>query len=551
MPSILDSYLVSVGFQTDLASLRNLQGVLNQAQSSVSGSFGKIGATVLGVQTAIVGAFSAIGAAVIGFGVQVANQDQAIRLYSNRMLMTYESAWKLQKTLQILGVTLQELQTDRELQERALSINVWLDDMLKLGSPEIQGSLRNIRELQDQFKTFSVALVEIGEKVLVNSLFKKLGFDVGDLRDKFGEFVRLAVQHIPEIADQISGGLIPVLHTAWSVIKNWGQALLAVGDGFSDLINALAQDKTIDQETTRWNKWGRAIGNVADLLATVANAISTLVALTGHGAAAAVAVGKTYFNAYGSIAENRKESQLDLKVAKAARDLTLGPYASSLTDEDLEKAADGGGKSTAEIIEAAKTIAKNRGANENGVATFGAILGSGMTKLKSALEGSDIDKIAYAVEGIESSHHMRDEFGGVLRGRENYTGERAIGLMQLLPSTAAKLGVDPYNEAENRAGGKKLLQQLFQKYGNWTDSLEAYNWGEKFVDEARAGKRSVPYDVQNYAARALSGAGVTVNVIVNGRATAREVAEDVYTHLSGSGMFLDYLHTSAQSGSAQ
>jgi hypothetical protein len=71
----------------------------------------------------------------------------------------------------------------------------------------------------------------------------------------------------------------------------------------------------------------------------------------------------------------------------------------------------------------------------------------------------------------------------------------AIGLTQLEPSTAAGLGVDPYDPLQNIAGGAKYLSQQFTKFGNWGDALAAYNAGPGNI---AAG--------QGYAAKVLSGA---------------------------------------------
>ena len=53
----------------------------------------------------------------------------------------------------------------------------------------------------------------------------------------------------------------------------------------------------------------------------------------------------------------------------------------------------------------------------------------------------------------------------------------AIGLYQLTPNTAKKLGVNPYIVSENIEGGLKYYQMLYNKYGSMDLALAAYNAG--------------------------------------------------------------------------
>lgn len=60
----------------------------------------------------------------------------------------------------------------------------------------------------------------------------------------------------------------------------------------------------------------------------------------------------------------------------------------------------------------------------------------------------------------------------------------AIGLMQLMPQTAADLGIDPHDPAQNVDAGVRYLRDLLIKYdgGLWR-ALAAYNAGPAAVDK--------------------------------------------------------------------
>jgi hypothetical protein len=67
----------------------------------------------------------------------------------------------------------------------------------------------------------------------------------------------------------------------------------------------------------------------------------------------------------------------------------------------------------------------------------------------------------------------------------------AQGVMQLMPATAASVGVtDPFNSQQNIAGGTKYLGQLYQQFnGNVPAILAAYNAGPGATQRAMSGQQ--------------------------------------------------------------
>ncbi len=59
----------------------------------------------------------------------------------------------------------------------------------------------------------------------------------------------------------------------------------------------------------------------------------------------------------------------------------------------------------------------------------------------------------------------------------------ATGLAQLMPDTAAQLGVDINDPKQNLKGGARYLRMMYDKFGSWRLALAAYNAGPGAVEQ--------------------------------------------------------------------
>src|SRR5216684_1514051 len=106
----------------------------------------------------------------------------------------------------------------------------------------------------------------------------------------------------------------------------------------------------------------------------------------------------------------------------------------------------------------------------------GTASGNGGTGLLVPGGGAVLDRVAFAVDGAESSQGADPRMW-----RSEPNGPQ--GPMQVSADAAADAGGgDRFDDKENRTLGRAYLARMYRRYRCWPDAVAAYNWGPGRMD---------------------------------------------------------------------
>ena len=123
----------------------------------------------------------------------------------------------------------------------------------------------------------------------------------------------------------------------------------------------------------------------------------------------------------------------------------------------------------------------------------------------------DISRLVPIIDNAARAHGLDPKLvHAVIRAESGYNANAvspkgAVGLMQLIPATAQRYGVqDSYDPGQNIQGGTRYLRDLMKMFnGNLELAIAGYNAGENAV--IRAGNRIPPYpETMAYVPKVLS-----------------------------------------------
>lgn len=97
---------------------------------------------------------------------------------------------------------------------------------------------------------------------------------------------------------------------------------------------------------------------------------------------------------------------------------------------------------------------------------------------------------------FQESHYREDIINGIVKSRVG-----AVGIAQFMPATARDFGINPLDPFQSIDAAGKYLGQLFNRFGNWSEALAAYNWGMGNVQ--RKGLQNAPAETVAYYSNIL------------------------------------------------
>lgn len=494
MPSFIDEYLLRLGATVDQSGMNRFQNALREAAAAVDRTSAGMGASFLKVQTEIVAGFAAIGSAAVGLVDHVAMADQEVRLFGLHMYMGKEQARSLKIAMDALGQPLENLFWDPELRGRTRQLAEDQRRMAPEGDYDAQ--MRKIRDVRFEFTRMEVELKYLGMHV-VQDFMNALGMGPDRLLTTLRKVNEWAITHLPQISEKITRWFLPIWRDMKDVFLDTARAVGDVVMAVSDVIGLLTGDDRITRATGVFEKFGLAVQKVSHIFATFAETVDDLVDLLAHLVSAMVHLSKGDFSAAGA---DLRGAWADVNARTVGAAIMAGSavLAPELLPEEAEAAGEGG--AGAGVL--ARLWGRMLGAaSKHPILAFGA--GANLGGLVSG--GRSSDALMAAIAAQES---------GAL-GMSARSSKGAIGTMQLMPDTAKWLGVNPYDPAQNAAGGRKYMDWLLARYhGNVAEALGAYNAGPGRMDAFLAGKASLPSETRDYIAKVLARAGQTGDVTV-------------------------------------
>ena len=249
---VLKSYLVAVGFKTDISSLTSLKKNLGDLSSGIRQQAGAMAGDYAKAGTIIASTIASVTAATATMISKVATADLGYQKFALHMAMTKENAKSLKIVMDAMGETPENIAWIPELRhnyEELLKVSKELEMTDRRGLGGADERLKAVRDIRLEYQKFKVEATYGTERV-VDELMKLLAGPGTDIKKWLQDLNKQFRDNIPEWSKKSA----EYLHALLIRVKALGeyvfsltQSLFSLKDSMSENQKALAL-------------WGAAIG---------------------------------------------------------------------------------------------------------------------------------------------------------------------------------------------------------------------------------------------------------------------------------------------------
>lgn len=480
---------MKLGAVVDQSGMARFQQALREAGAAVDTTMLGMAGAALKATTEIVSGFVAIGTAALGLADKVAMADQDFRLFALHMYMSKDAARSLKVAMDALGQPLENLMWDQELRERTRQLIA--DQRAMAPGGDFEAEMRKIRDIRFEFTRLEVEAKYLGMHV-VQDFLGALGVGPDWLLGKLKTFNDWVIKDLPALSKKIVTWFMPIWKDIVMVVGSAGLALREFGKAFTNLVGAVLMDPALESGTFSIEKLGVALQYVAAIAGTVATSVAFVVDVIARLVSV---IGELVTLRWDQIPDELSGMFDDFKQ-------NYGTFRDMIHSLTVSRAAllgqiapgDGGGSGGRQGAPPSISIP---GVTDAGWQNLAGATGG--------LVSADLLKAVAYTESGSKGMGVPDSPKG------------AIGIMQLMPATAAAYGVDPRSGIGNLTGGTAYLRDLMRKYGgDAPEAVGAYNAGPGRMDAFLAGKATLPDETRAYIASVLGRAGRVGDVNVGG-----------------------------------
>lgn len=229
----LKSYLISLGFKTDIASYNKAKEVVDNLASRVKFSATEMTTNYVKAGVAVVSALNGITVSVASLLDQVAQADLGYQKFALQMYMTDEKAKRLKVTTDALGESLNDIAWNKELHGR---FDTLIAQTHKMDLPkDNEAQMRYLRDVRFEFTRLKIEATYASQWIGYY-LSKYLNVPISDLHGLLRKVNDWIVAKMPEWTAVVAKWLSMIVQltgSAWRGVKDLAGGVKYLWDQFS------------------------------------------------------------------------------------------------------------------------------------------------------------------------------------------------------------------------------------------------------------------------------------------------------------------------------